>query len=184
MESNYSFSDVPVSTTVSTKRATVEEITAIAKQIWGKVAKSKIDKADDENNDKLLGQLQLEFKDFNSSFPLVLRWMVQMRKFNTKVFEKYLLKHASAKLSTREEFLELQAEYLVLLFREESNHPDESVVKKYRAAIVKDLLAEDKKFIELHEQVEKDIEVQDSKNDVDRRKRLYEFILAQKVAQE
>jgi len=183
-DQNYSFGEASVTSTYSSKHATVEEIVAISKQIWTKVVKSKFKKDDDENNDKLLEELQAEFKDFNISFPLVLRWMVQMRKFSVKVFEKYLLKHSSAKLNTREEFLELQAEYLVLLFREENSHPDENAVKRYRASIVKELLSEDKRFMELQKEVEKDIEKQDSQTDVDRRRRLYEFILAQKVAQE
>jgi hypothetical protein len=182
---NFAFGEVPVKASVSSsQRATPAELTEMARQIWRRVTESKVAKEDDAGNDRLLESIQGEYKDFNTSFPLVLRWMVQMRKFNAKAFEKYLMKHATAKLDTREAFLELQAEYLVLLYREEHRHPDENYVRQYRAAIVKQLLEEDKTFLDLQKQVEEDLARQDSAVDHDRRQRLYEYILNQKVARE
>ena len=107
-----------------------------------------------------------------------------MRKFSAKAFEKYLLKHASAKLDTRQSFLELQADYLVLLYREEHRHPNEALVHQYRASIVDHLLEEDKVFSELQKEAEKDLAHSAACMDRDRRQRLYEFILARKVSAE
>ena len=184
MAANYDFGEVPIKASVSTQRATPAEIVAIANQIWKRVLEANLREDDTAGSDSLLGELQGEFKDFNASFPLVLRWMVQMRKYRAKAFEKYLLKHASAKLDTREAFLELQAEYLVLLYREEHPHPDENFVRRYRESVVQHLLDEDKTFMALQKQVEEDMEKIEAAVDQDRRQRLYEFILAQKVARE
>lgn len=180
-ETQFSFGEAHVETPAA-QRATPAEITAIARKIWRQVTSSKVARDDDAGNDRLLEEIQGSFKDFNTSFPLVLRWMVQARKFNAKAFEKYLLKHASAKLDTRQSFLELQADYLVLLYREENRHPDESLVRRYRASIIEQLLEEDKVFIEM----QKEAEAVHARNaacmDRDRRQRLYEFILAQKAS--
>ena len=182
---HFSFGEAPVEASVaSSQRATPAEIVAIARQIWRRVADSKVAKEDNAGNDQLLEAIQADYKDFNTSFPLVLRWMVQMRKFNAKAFEKYLLKHASAKLDTRQAFLELQADYLVLLYREEHRHPDENFVRRYRASIVEQLLEEDKTFLDMQKQVEEDLARHASDVDRDRRQRLYEYLLAQKVARE
>jgi hypothetical protein len=183
-EQDYSFGEVPVQTAGSTPRKTPAEVIAIANQIWKRVTSSGINKKDTAGADRLLETIQAEFKDFNASFPLVLRWMIQMQKYNSKAFEKYLLMHSSAKLDTREAFLELQAEYLVLLYRAEHHHPDENFVRRYRKSIVQQLLEEDKMFIEMQKQVEKDLEKEGIAIDRDRRQRLYDHILAQKVARE
>jgi len=185
MPTQFSFGEVPVKASISSaQRATPAELVEIARKIWRRVSESKVAKEDNVGNDQLLESIQAEYKDFNTSFPLALRWMVQMRKFNARAFEKYLLKHASAKLDTREEFLELQADYLVLLYREEHRHPDENYVRQYRTSIINQLLEEDKTFTDIQKQVEEDLARQESDVDCDRRKRLYEYILAQKIARE
>lgn len=182
---NYVYTEIPVEATVrSAQRATPEEIVAIGKKIWERVQKSGVGKDDNPGNDALLETLQEEFKDFATSFPLVIRWMVQMRQFNAEALRKYLLMHAQAKLDTREGFLELQAEYLVLLYRETHRHPDEAFVKRYRESLVKQLLEEDKAFLKMQKQVEEDLAQRAVEFDRDRRQRLYEYLLAQKVARE
>jgi hypothetical protein len=183
-EANYTYGEVQVSASVHSDRATPEQIVTLAKKIWRAVKDSKVAENDDKGNDALLEKLQAEHTDFNQSFPLVLRWMVQVRQFNAKALEKYLLKHATAKLDTREEFLQLQAEYLVLLYRETHAHPDEGYVRRYRESLVTQLLEEDKAFLELQKQAEADLAAQAQIIDADRRKKLYEYILAQKVARE
>jgi hypothetical protein len=183
-EETISFGEVPVQATTTSPQASPGEIIAIADQAWRRVNLSGVAADDEEGNDRLLGDLQSEFKDFNASFPLVLRWMAQARKYSPKAFKKYLLKHSSADLSTREAFLRLQAEYLVLLYRAERRHPSETQIKQYRDSIVNLLLEEDRRFTALQEQVEKDLAERAEAADRDRRRRLYEHLLAQKVARE
>ena len=147
------------------------------------VCLSKVDPHDDAGNDALLARLQKEFKEFSISFPLVLRWMVQLRKFKSRVFKTYLLKHAASALTTREAYLELQAEYLVLMYRAETNHPTEKAVQQYRKMVIDSLMKEDKDFMALNDQVEKEMADQMVSNDQDRRQRLYAQLLSLKVQQ-
>jgi hypothetical protein len=162
-------------------RATSEEILAIARQIWQRVAASGVAADDDRGNDSLLAVLQADFKDFGTTLPLVLRWMVQMRKFSAKALRTYLVKHAAAKLATRREFLELQAEYPVLLYRAEGRRQP-SEVRAYRAAIIESLVAEDAEFLEIQKKAEAELARLAAADDQDRRRRLYDFLLAQKAA--
>jgi hypothetical protein len=146
-DQNFAFGETPVKASLSSaQRATPAELVALARRIWQRVTAANIASEDNAGNDKLLESLQAEFSDFSTSFPIVLRWMVQMKKFNARAFEKYLLKHAAAKLDSREAFLELQADYLVLLYREEHKRPDENLVRRYRSSIIEQLLEEDKAF--------------------------------------
>ncbi len=105
--------------------------------------------------------------------------MVQARQYKPKALKLYLLKHASATLDSREKFLELQAEYLVLLYREyhAKQHTPEATINAYREHVVKQLLDEDKEFVEVQKQVEAELEAAQKKADSERRLELYKTLL-------
>lgn len=160
--------------TESRTYSTPDEIKSIARNIWEKVKQNP--QKSDEDDDRLLEQIQAEFVDFNQSFPIVVRWMVQMRRFSFRAFDKFLMKHANRKLSSREDFLELQVEYLVLLHREDHPHESENVIKKYRSNLVQQLLDEDKLFVKISKEVEAEMEQKNKEYDEDRRLKLMEYI--------
>jgi len=186
MDDQYVFSDLPPISahTAHKSSATPDEIVAIAKEIWSDISRSDVKESDDAGNEKLLTRLQAKYKDFTTSFPLVMRWMVQARKFSPKSFRKYLIKHSSADLSTREKFLDLQAEYLVLLFKEEHPKTTTRAIKIYRESIVKMLREEDKTFMAMNEEVETEMKNQQQDIDNERRNEIYRALLAKKVAKE
>jgi hypothetical protein len=169
-------------------RASPEEIVTIGRQIWRRVQDSGVAPGDDAGNDKLLESMQNEFRDFNASFPLVLRWAVQLRKFSASALDKYLRLHATADLSTREGFLRLQAEYLVVLYREDnSRRHDEKAVQAYRAALVKQLLDEDEAFLALQKEAEAEAAAAAAATDAERRQCLHQLVVnirAQKLKKE
>lgn len=169
-----------------TERASLEEIVAIAKQLWGRVKKSGISETDDAGNDKLLADLREddEFRKFATSFPLVMRWIVQARKYNLNALKSYLRKHASADLKTREAFLDLQAEYLVMVYKEEHTHANPKKVKLYRESIVTALRREDKEFTTMNEQVEEEMKTRSKAVDKIRRDELRAMLLAIKIQRE
>jgi len=176
---NFEYAETPVTaTTSSAGHATPAELVKIADGLWRRVRESKVAAADAAANEALLADLQAEFHDFNLSFPLVVRWMVQLRKYSPRAFEKYLLKHASAKLDSRRAFLELQAEYLVLLRREEIRHPDERLMKAYRDGVVKSLVEEDEAFMAAQKECERELAARGAANDMERRRALYERLTA------
>lgn len=169
---------------VRTERATPEKIVGIADQIWERIRGSGIAEGDHAQNDQLLGTLQNEFKDFGASFPLILRWMVQVRRYSRKALKLYLLQHATADLSTREGFLALQAEYLVLLYREDNAHVDENRAKQYRESIVAQLLKEDEEFKRLQAEVDAEVAKSRERMDRDRREALRAYLLAKRAREE
>jgi hypothetical protein len=182
---HFAHGEVPLTANVSSaQRATPEQIVEIGKRIWAAISSSGVDLADDKGNERLLDRLQTEYKDFATSFPLVLRWAVQLRQFDPRAFHKYLLKHAAAQLRNQRDFLELQAEYLVLLYREQTPHADETKVRRYRDSVVAQLVEEEEQFKKIQEEAVREVAQRDAAVDQDRRQRLYERLLAQKVARE
>lgn len=180
-DANYVFSEVPIKANVSSSQtATPEELVELAKKLWAQVQESGVSKDDDEGNKTLLKRMQDENKDFMMSFPIILRWMVQARQFGAKSFHKWLLKHSASELKDREDFLRLQAEYLVLLYKESNPRYDNRLVNEYRKSITQQLLDEDKKFKELHDQVTKDMEAHEAILRQERRERLIALVRALK----
>jgi hypothetical protein len=179
----YDYAEVNASAarTFSAKNATPDDIIKIANTIWSKVVSSGIKSDDDAGNDKLFESLHEEYKDFGTSFPLVLRWMVQARQYKPKALKLYLLKHASTELNSREDFLNLQAEYLVMLFREQQVHPTEAAINLYRTQVREFLLKEDKEFVEIQKQVEADLEAAEKKANLERRLELYKHLLSERA---
>jgi hypothetical protein len=182
---NYAYADIPVQASVQTARqATPDELVGLGQEIWGAIRASGVAEGDEPGNDALLARLQASYHDFATSFPLVLRWMVQARQFDAKALRKYLYKHAAARLASRQEFLELQAEYLVLLYRERCPRARGPDIEKYRRNLVERLLAEDREFLAMHKQAEEQVARQEAQADQERRQGLLRYLLAQKVAAE
>lgn len=164
--------------------ASLEEITTISKKIWKKALEAKVETLTVAQSDKLLEELQDEFKDFSQTFPLVLRWMIQMKQFNLTIFKSYLKKFSLAAVASREEYLDLQAEYLVMLFRHNSNHPDEKKVQAYRRQLIESLIEEDKSFKEIQKEVEDQMKAEDKEITESLKKKIYSQLLQQGVNKE
>jgi hypothetical protein len=164
--------------------ATSDEIISIAKKIWKKALEAKIETLNNEQSDELLNKLQDEFKDFSQTFPLVLRWMIQMKQFNLSIFKTYIKKFSLAKVQSREEYLDLQAEYLVMLYRHNSHHPDEKKVQEYRRQLIESLIEEDKAFKEIQKEVEEQMKQEEKELNEERKKKIYKMLLEQGVKKE
>ena len=180
-DSEVVFDEVSVSTPGLTAgqagRATPDELVAMGRKLWQHVQQSGIAASDEAGTDKLLAEIQKEFKDFTISFPLVVRWAVQLRKFNPTALHKYLRLHASADLSTRESFLRLQAEYPAMIFREENrSRHDEGAVQRFRTQLIEQLMVEDKLFIKMQKEAEAEAAKQTTAVQSDRRQVLYSYI--------
>ena len=163
---------------VVTPRATPEEIIKIAAEIWREV---RAQPDTESANAALLERLQTSQQNFVASFPLVLRWMVQMRQYEPSVFHAYLLKHSGAKFDTREDFLKFQGEYLVMMYKHAQVHADERKVREYRTFVCESLLREDAEFAKIQEEVTEIVKREAADLDAERRRAIYELLMRQRA---
>lgn len=167
----------------SQNRATPDELVEIGKQLWDDVRNSGVDPSHEKESEALLARIQEKYKEFTQSFPLVVRWTVQLREFNARALKRYFLKHATASLETRAEFLELQAEYLVLLRQEKS--PQRLTTKElaaYRKSVVDALKQEDELFTTTTKQVEEEFERRKQQFADERRQAVYAQLMRLRLA--
>jgi len=154
----------------------LEKVMAIAASIWKKVGRSGVKASDDAGNDALMKTLQIEFKEFATSYPIPFRWMVQAREYAPEPFEKYLKEHVKAMYKDRSEFMASQGEYLVLLYKHRHPRAGGQQLERYRAAITKSLQDDDDQFTASREEAERAVEALDRKVNAERRKRMVEYL--------
>jgi hypothetical protein len=130
-----------------------------------------------DNTDILLSNLQIEYSDFFKSFPLILRWMVQMKQFKIKVFKEYLKIFINKKISSKIEFLQLQGDYIVMLYKELNPLCSKEQLNKYESDIVNLLLKEDSDFKEIEEEAKKEIESYEKILSEERKMKLYNMLV-------
>ena len=165
----------------SARTESAAAIVGIARAIWAEVRASGVAADDDAGNARLLAELRKKHRDFATTFPIPLRWMVQARDFAAKPFERYLAKHVKAHYRDRRAFMLAQAEYLVLLYRHRHPRAPGGEVTRYREAITKSLEEDDRVFMEAQDEVAEELKRLDAAVDADRRRRLYEFLLRRKT---
>jgi hypothetical protein len=182
---NNVYADVPVSANVThAKQATVDDIVAEADAIYKEIVAAKLRDDDTEGQEVLLKRIQDNHKDFNASFPLALRWTVQTKQYKRAALVRYIGYVKGKEWKDRKEFLRDQGEYLVFLYRELHPKYDTRQVVQYRQAITAQLIKEDDEFEEIKKEAEKELKQRNEEIDQERRRRLYEFLVRQKVAAE
>jgi hypothetical protein len=141
--------------------------------------------------DTLFHKKQEEYKDFSTSFPIPFRCIVQLRQYHPAAFRKFLAYYkrqaaaaAPGQLSvfpTRERFIEVQAEYVVFLYIEQTERCSPQAVNRYRDGVRKQLLEEDADFVKTFKEV--DAEKEDIAKEAARLRReaLLEHVLALKL---
>jgi len=157
-----------------TKELSIDNILTLGDDIWDDIRHNK-DFGKEAKLNELTDYYFNKYKDFSYSFPIVIRWMIQLNKYSKKAFKKYLLKYKETKINNRKEFAILQAEYLVFLFKEEK-HYDQKYINNYRDFIIKQLIEEE----ELHKRVEEEYKEELKKLDSDKRTAMYNYLLTMK----
>lgn len=153
------------------KSLPISDLITLGTKIWNEV---RLIDSSEENYYNTYNKYQ----EFGSSFPLILRWMVQMHRYSEKAFKKFLIKYSTATIETKKDFLILQADYIVYLY-EENNHYDKKHVNTYRDYIIKVLLEEEEELKTIQSEVKEEL----SNIDNEQRKLLYEYIIKQKCMQ-
>lgn len=106
----------------------------------------------------LVKSLQYEYKDFNASFPIFIRWTAQTGDFDPDALREFCRKHAKTGLKTMEDFLSLQTKYVTYLYKAKHPHWNTSEIVRLADQLMTALIKEEKEFKEVTKEVEKELE--------------------------
>ena len=133
------------------------------------------------NTDKVFRELdvddQLEFYQknhhrFTMTFPIVLRYMIQLKQYDKKAFIKFIQKLTANPYRSELEYCERQADYVKYLFMETSrNHNMKDAQTVWKDTY--DMLEKEvKAFKEAEEKVKQKMEKNNNANGTEKRKEL------------
>jgi hypothetical protein len=98
-------------------QVSIEYVVNEANKIYKDMKKSKITFGDMEAAAQLMREMQQKYSDFCMSYPIVNRYICQMQEYDTKTFRLWLKKIQRTPWKTESEYLDAQADYVVMLFR-------------------------------------------------------------------
>lgn len=123
-----------------------------------------------------LSHIQKKYPQFAKTFPIVLRYMVQMQKFSSRAFERFIKKMKTKPYRSEEEFCERQADYVKYLFIETSHSHNTEDAKKVWTRTYETLLKEVKAFKQAEEQIKKKLDKTKQINSKERRHELKQLL--------
>jgi hypothetical protein len=132
----YSTGDTDIKISVhNEKNVSAEFILDEANTMWKKTKEARLDSADLSGADKLMDRLRKEHPDFCKAYPIVLRYMCQMQEYNPKAFKRYLSKIAAKPYKNEEEYLDSQADYVVILYKSQHSRWNKTHIVNLRTNI-------------------------------------------------
>lgn len=106
--------------------------------------------------DKKLEAFQDKYKEFGRSFPIVLRHIVQHRKLYETIFKRYIALCKHKPTHSMKEFQERQADYLVMVYREEHPRCAPREIAMAKKKYIDDLRNEEEYMKKVMEEVQKE----------------------------
>lgn len=94
---------------------------------------------------------QSKYANFNRQHPLCIRYMISMFGYSAKAFTKYIKKVSTSKPGDADEFLQRQADYVTLLWREKTTHWTQAGSKKVREDAYRIVHEESESFKQLQD---------------------------------
>ena len=103
-------------TITSEKDVTIDQVVAEADSILRESRSRKIKTGDVASAEELMSEMRKKHPEFCKSYPIVLRYICQMHD-SSKAFRTYLIKIKERPWKTQEEYLDSQADYVVILYK-------------------------------------------------------------------
>lgn len=149
------------------KEVTIDFVVAESRKMWVKVREAikakKLPLGDTDAANEMIARMHKEHREFCVSYPVVMRYMVEMQQYHSGAFEKYLRKIAIHPWRDEDGFLESQADYVTFLYRE--THPRWTIreVATLRANILETLRTEHREIKELGERITAEVEEKEAR---------------------
>ena len=148
-----------------------------AKDIWDDLyIKLKEDKFRSMSLERQLEFYQKNNQRFASAFPIVLRYMVQLRMYHEKAFVKFIKKMYAKPYHSKLEFCERQADYVKYLYQELNQHYPENEIKRIWQQTYDMLADEIKIFDDAEKKVKERLEETNITNIEERRMELKKIL--------
>lgn len=147
----------------------IDDAEAIWKDIKERLKNEEFKVLDAE---KKLEYYQKKYNDFTMTFPIVLRYMVQLNSYKKKAFEKFLKKLRANPYRSELEYCERQADYVKYLFMETTNTHNMKEAQNIWKETYDMLAKEVEIFKKASEKIKRKKEKNNKRNNIEKRQEL------------
>jgi hypothetical protein len=112
-----SYSGVEKANITYEKNVSIDEVVAEAEVIWAEFKKRKLKPEDTKKLDEFHLEMFDAHKQFAQAYPLILRYMCQLGAYTAKVFRLHIKKLTDSPPKTENDYLDVQADYVVMLYK-------------------------------------------------------------------
>jgi ribosomal protein S20 len=128
------------------KKVTIDFVVNEASAVFKWVKKAKYDNNDPNKCNDIIAQIQKDHPEFSKSYPIVVRYMVHFHQYRRRALQKYLKRITVKPWQNEEEYLDSQADYATILFRESTPHHTQVEAKRVWERVRNELGNEKEKF--------------------------------------
>ena len=177
-----------MATITQEKNVTAEFVVKQAIEIYGKMKTANIHIMDVKQTEDFTKMIHKTYPDFCISYPIVARYICQLRQFDPSVFKKWLLEIQKNPWKTEEDYLDANARYINMLYKKslKSTHPDQADIKNHYTEVRKVLQEEHESFKTKVKDLEEKVKNKESEFSVKNKEELYRYTksLQNKLASE
>ena len=139
------------------KNVTAEDILDEGDRMWIEAKGYKLPPNDTAAVESCMGDMRRNHKEFCTSYPIVMRYMVQFHQYHHNAFKKYLSYIKTQPWKSEDEWLDSQATYVVMLYKELHPRWNRTEVSRLQNQIKAILKAESEHFKEKLNESEKEV---------------------------
>lgn len=161
---------------ISEKEVTIDMIVTEANQIYKEMKQSKVQFDDEAGVEQLMRDTRQRHPEFCQSYPIVHRYICQMQSYSAKAFTLWLKKIQHHPWKTEDGYLDAQADYVAMLFRDRKPRAPLTEINNIRRNIRKILGDEHAAFKRQTQLIEKEVDTESAALIKENKSELAEFV--------
>lgn len=158
------------------KDVTVDYVVNEANQMWREIRSRKLKFGDMDAADAVMNEMRKKHPQFCKSYPIVLRYMCQMQEYDHRAFRNYLMKIKEHPYTNETEYLDSQADYVVILYKQRNSRWNCTQVSNLRKNVRGLLQREHDVFKSYVEEFDKEVSAETEKLKEKGTAELHEFV--------
>ena len=157
------------------KEVTPDDIINEADRIYLELKARKISARDTDGLDAFYKEMYGLHKEFAVAYPLVLKYLCQLGLYDSGVLRRYIKKAGVTALRSESDYLDLQTDYVVMLYKHTTPHWDRKRAASLRTDVRAQLQRETDDFKAVAKKYADDQKKREAENDESNRKDFAQF---------
>ncbi len=157
------------------KDVSINDVLEEAEAIWLELKRRRIQLNEHEKLDEFYKETILKHKELMHSYPIVVRYMCQLCLYDGMVFRRFINKMADNPCKSESDYLDLQADYVLMLYKKFAKHWDSKKGKEIWNVTRAELQKETDQFKKVAQKYTEDLKLKKEEHDSNNKKDFASF---------